>query len=145
MGRRLNICEMEGIWRQVQRMDHKRRRHCKIFSFSKQTLWIIFFIRLPSNSSINIYPENRTCSYVTKLPDEIHLTGRWEIGLKEIQYPLSWFNIEEWVGNFTVEATNVADIENDHKVVYGLKLPVSYYSSPIKMSKKQKRVSSACR
>ena len=41
-------------------------------------------------------PRNRTSSYVTKLSDEIHLTGRWEIGLKEIQYPLSWFKIEEW-------------------------------------------------
>ena len=70
-----------------------------------------FYIRLPSNSSMNVYPENRTSSYVTKLSNEIHLTGRWEIGLKEIQYPLSWFNIEEWVGNFTVDATNVADIE----------------------------------
>ena len=42
------------------------------------------------------------------------------MGLKEIQYSLSWFNIEEWVGNFTVDDTNIADIENDHKEVYGL-------------------------
>ena len=62
-------------------------------------------------------PENRTSSYVTKLPNEIHLTGQWEIGPKEIQYPLSWFNIEEWVVNFTIDPTNVTDIENDHKVV----------------------------
>ena len=68
--------------------------------------------------------------------DEIHLTGRCESGLKEIQYPLSWFNTEEWVGNFTVDATNVADIENDHKVVYGMKLPVGYYSSPTKRAEK---------
>ena len=33
-----------------------------------------------------------------------------------------------------VDATNVADIENDHKVVYGLKLPVSYYSTPTKLA-----------
>ena len=94
------------------------------------------YIRLPSNNSMNIYPENRTSAYVTKLPDEIHLTGRWEIGLKEIQYPLSWFNIEEWDVNFTVDATNVEDIENDHKVVYGQKLPVGYYSSPTKLAEK---------
>ena len=93
-----------------------------------------FYIRLPSNSSMNVYPENRTSSYVTKFPEEIHPTGRWEIGLKEIQYPLSWFNIEEWVGNFTVDATNV--IENDHKDLYGLKLPVAYYSSPTKLAEK---------
>ena len=58
------------------------------------------------------------------------------IGLKEIQYPLSWFNIEEWFGNFTVDATNVADIENNHNVVYSLKLPVGYYSSPTKLAEK---------
>ena len=96
-----------------------------------------FHIRPPSNISMNIYPENRTSSYVTKLPAEIHLTGRWEIGLKVIQYQLSWFNIEEWVSNFTVDATNVSDIENDHRVVYGLKLPVGYYSSPTKLAGKK--------
>ena len=56
----------------------------------------------------------------------MHLTGRWDIELKQIQYPLSWFNIEEWVGNFTVDATNVADIKNDHKA--------GYYSSPSKLA-----------
>ena len=71
---------------------------------------------------------------------------RLETGLKQIQYPLSWFNMEKWVGNFTVDATHVAYIENDQKVVYGLKLPVGYYSSPTKLAEKlQKRVSSACR
>ena len=40
-----------------------------------------FYIRLPSNSSMNIYPENITFSYITKLPDEIHLTmGDWTEG-----------------------------------------------------------------
>ena len=34
-----------------------------------------FYISLPSNSSMNVYPENKTSLYVTKLPDEIHLTG----------------------------------------------------------------------
>ena len=47
-----------------------------------------------------------------------------------------WFNIEECVGNFTVNPTNVAYIENDHKVVYGVKLPVGYYSSPTKLADK---------
>ena len=57
------------------------------------------------------------------------------------KYPLLWFNIEEWVGNFTVDDTNVTDIENDHKVVYGLKLPVGYYSSPTELEKNHSNVS----
>ena len=28
---------MQGVWRQLQHMDHKRRRHCVTFSFSKHT------------------------------------------------------------------------------------------------------------
>ena len=36
------FCEMEGVWRQIQHMDHKRKRHCMILSFSKQTSWINF-------------------------------------------------------------------------------------------------------
>ena len=94
------------------------------------------YMKLPSNNTINVYTENRTSSYLTKLTDKIHLTGRWEIGLKEIQYPLSWLNIEEWVGNFTVDPTHVVYIENDYKVVYGLKLLVGYYSSPTKRAGK---------
>ena len=57
------------------------------------------------------------------MPNEIHFNGRWDIGMKEIHYPLSWFSIEEWVGKFTVDDTNVIHIERDHKVVYGRKLP----------------------
>ena len=85
-----------------------------------------FYIRLPINSSLNIYPVSRISSYVTKLPDEIHFTARWDIGLQEIQYPPPWSNIEEWVGKFAVDVTTVADILKDHKDVYGMKLPVGY-------------------
>ena len=44
--------------------------------------------------------------------DEIHLKERYHSGLKEIRYPVSLFNIEEWVGNFTVDVTNGENIEN---------------------------------
>ena len=58
-----------------------------------------FYIRLPSNSSHDYYPDNTTSSFTTKLPDELNLNGRWEVGLKEIQYPIFWYNIEESIGN----------------------------------------------
>ena len=44
-----------------------------------------FYIRLPSNSSHDYYPDNTTSSFTTKLPDELNLNGRWEVGLKEIE------------------------------------------------------------
>ena len=124
---------MEGVWRHVQHMDHKIRRYCMTFSFSNQTSWINLY--KTTKQQCHEHLSRKQNFYVRyKTARQIHLTGRWDIGLQEIQYPLSWFNIEQWVGNFTVYATNVADIENYQKVVYGLKLPVGYVSSHIKLA-----------
>ena len=49
--------------------------------------------------------------------------------------------IEEYVGNYTEDATNMANIENDHKDVYGLKLPIGYFSSPTKLAEIYRNVS----
>lgn len=49
-----------------------------------------FYITLPSNSSMQFFPDNRTCCYMTQLPRAIELAGRWEVGLAEIHYPLTF-------------------------------------------------------
>ena len=49
-----------------------------------------FDITLPSNASIDTHPDNKINSYVTQLPSEIRLTGKWEVGLREIHYPRTW-------------------------------------------------------
>ena len=49
-----------------------------------------FDITLPSNSSIDTHPDNAVNSYVTHLPSEVRLTGKWEVGLREIHYPRTW-------------------------------------------------------
>lgn len=49
-----------------------------------------FYITLPSNSSMQYFPDNRTCCYITQLPRAIELTGEWEVGLAEIHYPLTF-------------------------------------------------------
>ena len=95
-----------------------------------------YYIRLPSNSSMTFYPENKTSSFTTKLPDELQLSGRWEIGLKEIQYAVSWFNIETSLGVFLVDTQLVSDIQPSHKAVYNLQLLEGYYSSPTKLAEK---------
>ena len=41
------------------------------------------------------YPDNKTSSYVTKLPKRLQLDGEWEVGLAEIKYPHTWYNIRE--------------------------------------------------
>ena len=52
------------------------------------------FLTLPSNSSMDVYPENKLSDYVVHLPKEINLTRSWELGLSEIMYPNSWYNID---------------------------------------------------
>ena len=52
------------------------------------------FLTLPSNSSMDIYPENKLSDYTVHLPKEINLSGSWELGLSEILYPNSWYNID---------------------------------------------------
>jgi len=50
-------------------------------------------LTLPSNSSMNIYPNNTTPQFVTKLPKHIELTGDWIVSLKEISVPITLVNI----------------------------------------------------
>lgn len=48
-----------------------------------------FYIVLPSNSSMDVYPANTTTRFTTYLPHEIVLTGTWSVALTEIQIPLT--------------------------------------------------------
>ena len=60
----------------------------------------MFYVTLPSNSSMNYYPNNTLTSYTTKLGQPLELEGSWEVGLAEIQYPHTWYNIrknEAWM------------------------------------------------
>lgn len=60
----------------------------------------MFYLTLPSNSSMNYFPSNTLTHYTTKLPKITVLHGVWEIGLAEIQYPHSWYNVknnEAWL------------------------------------------------
>ena len=55
-----------------------------------------FFIVLPSDSSMKVYPENKLSSYTTFIPSEIKVDpSKWEVALQEIQFPNSWFNIRK--------------------------------------------------
>jgi len=39
-----------------------------------------FHLTLPSNSSMDYYPENTVARFTTKLPNNIDLDGEWEVG-----------------------------------------------------------------
>jgi hypothetical protein len=42
---------------------------------------------------MNYYPNNTLANYTTKLPQLFDLNGEWEVGLYEIQFPISWYNV----------------------------------------------------
>ena len=56
-----------------------------------------FYITLPNDSSQDIFPENNTSEYTTKLPQWIQLDGEWEIGLHSVAY-MKWDIIDHRTG-----------------------------------------------
>ena len=57
------------------------------------SLILTMFFTLPSNLSMDIYPENKLSDYIVHLPKEINLSGSWQLGLSEILYPNTLYNI----------------------------------------------------
>lgn len=52
-----------------------------------------FYLTLPSNSSEKYYPNNTLTHFITKLHNDVSLSGEWEVALAEIMYPRNWYNI----------------------------------------------------
>ena len=48
------------------------------------------------------FPDNKTSNFVTKLPRTLQLDGEWEVGLAEIDYPHTWYNIREGKNSVTI-------------------------------------------
>ncbi|KAK2187695.1 hypothetical protein NP493_156g00009 [Ridgeia piscesae] len=82
-----------------------------------------FYLTLPSNASIDLYPENTLTRYVTSLPQIISLSGQWECGLVEIQYPHSWYNIRRDNAWFAIVTDSGNNIDRG-------KIEVGYYDRP---------------
>ena len=81
-----------------------------------------FYLVLPSNSSLNYFPQNSLASYITKLAQPLELPGRWEAGLSEIQFKKSWFNVregEQWI----YYRRGPRDMFNAHQI------PIGHYST----------------
>ena len=78
----------------------------------------MFYITLPSNSSLTFYPDNNASHFVTKLPQTQELDGDYEVGLAEIQYSNSYQNVLKDEVYFDYE---VKDKPLDTKNIIGLK------------------------
>jgi len=51
-----------------------------------------FYIRLSSDSSMNVYENKTLAHFNTKLAERIHLDGQFEVALTEFIYPNNWIN-----------------------------------------------------
>ena len=76
-----------------------------------------FYLTLPSNSSLNFYPNNTPSHYFTKLPQDISLNGEYEVALSEIQISNTYFNVvkDECYIEYTIAKTAVPTAEDDDK------------------------------
>jgi hypothetical protein len=54
-----------------------------------------FYLTLPSNSSMEIFPNNKTTCYTTQLHKRLELDGVWEVGLVEFVMTNTVFNLSE--------------------------------------------------
>ena len=52
-----------------------------------------FYLTLPSDSSMGLYPGNNAADFMTRLPAPIVLQGGWEVALVEYFYPNTMYNI----------------------------------------------------
>ena len=78
-----------------------------------------FYLVLPSNSSMDVHPNNTLAQYITNLPRRISLYGEWECGLTEIHYPHDWYNVR-----------NARMVVEHEESVHNVFLDDGYYDSP---------------
>ena len=83
-----------------------------------------FFVTLPSNSSMDIFPDNKITRFNTQLAKRISLQGNWECGLVEIHYPFSFdaTSSELWV-RYRLKPTPRVVIANGNTQVQGAETP----------------------
>lgn len=79
-----------------------------------------FYITLPSDSSTNFFPNNKISHFITRLPKSLELTGKWLVGLSEIIYPHTWYNVNE--SNNLIEFSFASSEET-----FKFKIPPGFY------------------
>lgn len=75
-----------------------------------------FFITLVSNSSMNIFPENKTSSFTVLLPEKISLKGTWSVGVAEVHYNYNFFNVTDDNNELTLHTKNVEDVTSSNRI-----------------------------
>ena len=81
-----------------------------------------FYVTLPSNSSVQYFPDNKTSNFVTKLSRTLTAAS-----LAERDYPYTWYNIHEgesyveiyvpdkWAQEFSIQPGYYEKVTDDHR------------------------------
>ena len=85
-----------------------------------------FYVVLPSDSSMSYYPDNTVARFITQLPEEIKLQGKWVVGLTEFSFPTSFSNVKN--GTF-FDATLHTDSGDNEKIDRNV-IAKGYYNNP---------------
>lgn len=85
-----------------------------------------FYMTLLSNSSMNIYPENKTSTFTVQIPRPVRLEGDWDVALAEIQYPYSFFTLQEGENKIEIRTHSATTEFVDSK---GKKIPPTAWST----------------
>lgn len=86
-----------------------------------------FYVTLPSDSSLNYFPENKISHFVARLPSPIDLKGEWEVGLTELIYPHMWSNV--------FDGGNEYKFDVGDGVLKRVKIPFGYFETPSEIIK----------
>ncbi|KAF4518578.1 hypothetical protein B566_EDAN015729 [Ephemera danica] len=79
-----------------------------------------FYLTLPSNSSFDAFPDNKTSCFTTHLPQRISLQGQYEVAVVECHFPRTFANINN--------TNNIIYYGRKNKHMKKFKLPIGYYS-----------------
>ena len=68
------------------RQTHSIFRRCRgsDITFQKKVTADSFYMVLPSNASLQTFPDNRPGLYRIRLPEMMHLQGHWKVGLMNL-------------------------------------------------------------
>ena len=84
-----------------------------------------FYVTLPSNASMDVYPSNKIWNYRIKLAKPIILKQPYQVGIIELQYPKSWISFPEEDGMISM----LSDIKSGERSWIKLKLATGHYDS----------------
>ena len=64
------------------------------------------------------FPDDKTSNFVTKFSRTLQLDGEWEVGIAEIDYPHTWYNIREgksqYHGDVVVPVLRTVTVKGEH-------------------------------